>query len=120
MSEALITKQTRNLLKKYETNGEPLYFNKISDRYTSGIPDFQGTFYGISWYVELKDEGKELRNLQAWHLKRAKHAGAETLSTDCFQEVECFFKDIKENHAEISKHLQAHVIFGKYQGKPIF
>ncbi len=74
MSEAKITKKTKALLDKYESQSLPIYYNKISDRFTSGIPDIQGTFYGVSFYIELKDEGKEARKLQDWHLKRAKKA----------------------------------------------
>ena len=106
MSEALITNKTRKLLKDYEAAGEPIYFNKIADKFTSGIPDYQGTFYGISWYLELKDEGKEARKLQLWHLKQAKKAGAETLSSDKFNEVFDFFERIRLNHE--------HIVRGRY------
>lgn len=99
MSESLITKKTRDYLNEKLAQAEPLYFNKIADRFTSGIPDFQGTYYGISWYVELKDEGEEARKLQKWHLKQAQKAGAEVLSTDDFDAVVLFFEHIKANHS---------------------
>lgn len=103
MSEARITKKTKDLLDGHINNGEPLYFNKISDRFTSGIPDFQGTFYGISFYIELKDEDKVVRKLQDWHLKRARKAGAEVLSTDSFEEVRAFIDNILVNHVNITR-----------------
>lgn len=101
MSEALITHQTRKLLKQYEQNGEPIYFNKICDRYTSGIPDWQGTFYGVSFYIELKDFGEKPRKLQEWHLERARNAGAMCLATDDFHEVRGFMEHIRANHEHI-------------------
>lgn len=101
MSEALITKKTKKLLDSYEENGEPIYYNKISDRFTSGIPDIQGTFYGISFYIELKDAGEKARKLQKWHLRRAKKAGAEVLSTDDYDAVVVFMERIRVNHEHI-------------------
>ncbi|MCK5711486.1 MAG: hypothetical protein KAI25_02095 [Hyphomicrobiaceae bacterium] len=103
MSEAAITKKTKTLLDAYEASGEPLYFNKISDRFTSGIPDIQGTFHGVSFYIELKDEGEEARKLQLWHLKKARSSGAEVLSTDSFDEVAEFMERIRLNHEHIVK-----------------
>jgi hypothetical protein len=101
MSEAKITKDTKKILDDYKDAGEPLYYNKISDRFTSGIPDFQGTFHGISWYIELKDIGKKARKLQEWHLKQAKSAGAEVLSTDKIDDVRAFLERIRTNHRHI-------------------
>jgi len=98
MSEALITKKTKKLLDSKELRGEPIYFNKISDRFTSGIPDIQGTYYGVSFYIELKDKGEEARKLQDWHLTRAKKAGAEVLSTDNYDEVVAFIDQIKSDN----------------------
>jgi len=106
MAEAVITKKTKKLLDTYEASGEPLYFNKISDRFTSGIPDIQGTFYGVSFYIELKDEGEKARKLQKWHLVRAKKAGAEVLSTDNYDTVVKFLEYIKTNHR--------HIVMGRY------
>jgi len=103
MSEAIITKKTKTLLDKFILAGEPLYYNKISDRFTSGIPDFQGTWYGVSWYVELKDEGEEARALQEWHLRNARRAGAQVLSTDNYDEVVTFLERIRLNHEHIVK-----------------
>lgn len=101
MSEAKITGKVKKLLESYEVSGEPIYFNKISDRFTSGIPDYQGTFYGISFYIELKDEGKVARKLQEWHLYKARNAGAMAVSTDSYEAVLEFMEHIKHNH----KHL---------------
>lgn len=101
MSEALITKKTKKLLDTYELSGEPIYYNKISDRFTSGIPDIQGTFFGVSFYIELKDKDKEARKLQDWHLKRARNAGAEVISTDDYDAVVVFMERIRLNHEQI-------------------
>jgi hypothetical protein len=103
MSEAVITRQTKMMLDKYIMAGEELYYNKISDRFTSGIPDFQGTFYGVSFYIELKDEGKKARKLQDWHLRNARRAGAQVLSTDNYDEVVTFMERIRLNHEHIVK-----------------
>ena len=101
MSESKITKKTKDLLDRYDADGKPIYYNKISDRFTSGIPDFQGTFYGVSFYIELKDEGEEARKLQDWHLRKAHKAGAEVLSTDSFDAVVLFLDRIEKNHEHI-------------------
>ncbi len=103
MSEALITKKVKTLLDNYVVQGEPIYYNKVSDRYTSGCPDISGTFHGISFYIELKDIGKKARKLQDWHLRNARRAGAEVLSTDNYDEVETFLERIKLNHEHIIK-----------------
>lgn len=107
MSEAAITKKTKALLDNYESRGEPIYYNKISDRFTSGIPDIQGTFYGVSFYIELKDKGEEARKLQKWHLSRAKKAGAEVLSTDDYDAVVVFLERIRLNHEHIIRERYA-------------
>ena len=103
MSEAAITKKVKTLLDGYILNGEPLYYNKISDKFTSGMADVQGTFHGISWYIELKDIGKKARKLQEWHLRNARRAGAEVLSTDSYDEVVTFMERIRLNHEHIVK-----------------
>lgn len=103
MSEAIITKATRDLLNQYKSNKLPIYFNKISDRFTSGIPDWQGTFFGISFYIELKDKGEQVRPLQEWHLNEARKAGAEVLATDNFDDVVVFMERIRVNHEHIAR-----------------
>lgn len=101
MSERKITQKTRDVLNEYKELGLPLYFNKICDRFTSGIPDFQGTFYAISFYIELKDEGEDARKLQKWHLRQAERAGAQVLSTDDFNAVVLFLENIRHNHVKL-------------------
>jgi len=96
MAEARITKQTKGLLDQYIKDGADLYYNKISDRYTSGMADIQGTFNSVPFYVELKDVGKEARKLQVWHLIRAKRAKAAVLSTGCFDEITVFFAKLNK------------------------
>ena len=95
MAEKIITQKTKLLLQDYDHDKEPLFYWKVSDRFTSGIPDYAGTFYGVSFYVELKDEGEQARRLQQWQLQRAENAGALTLSTDSFDEVKSFFESIR-------------------------
>lgn len=101
MSESKLTRATKALLDDYEKAGEPIYYNKISDRFTSGIPDFQGTFHGISFYIELKDKGRTASKLQEWHLERAKKASAEVISTDDYIDIVNFMNRIRVNHRHI-------------------
>lgn len=91
MSEAKLTRKTKTLLDSLDN----IYYNKISDRFTSGIPDIIGVYYGIPFYIELKDVGQKPRKLQEWHLKQADDAGAMTLSTDDYDKVVEFMNDIK-------------------------
>lgn len=101
MSEAKITRQVKKLLLTYEDMKLPIYFNKISDRFTSGIPDYSGTFYGISFYIELKDAGEKARKLQEWHLKKARNAGAMCLSSDSYEVAEAFLENIRLNYKKL-------------------
>ena len=102
-NEKVITLKTKRLLNEYKVLGLPIFFWKVSDRYTSGIPDYQGTFYGIPFYLELKGEGEELRKLQKWTIDQCAYAGALTLATDSYEEVVRFFEDIRINHVFILK-----------------
>lgn len=95
--ERFITKKTKNFLTQLRKKGFPIYFNKISDRFTSGIPDVVGVCKGKAFYIELKDFGKKPRLLQAWQLKQVDKAGGATLATDDFCEVEKFIFDLLEN-----------------------
>lgn len=95
MSEKIITEKTRQLLKDYDVQKEPLFYWKVSDRYTSGLADYAGTFYGYSFYLELKDIGESARKLQEYQLQKAEAAGALTLSTDSFETVKLFFESIR-------------------------
>lgn len=95
MAESLITQKTMKLLKSFELAGEPIYFNKISDRFTSGIPDIVGVYYSVPFYIELKDAGEKARKLQVWHLNKARGAGAHVLDTDNYDEVVEFMSLIK-------------------------
>ena len=109
MSESLITQKTRILLKGYEVAGEPIYYNKISDMFTSGIPDYEGVFYSLAWYLELKDKGLKAGKLQKWHLQRAEKAGAIVLSTDNYMEVVDFFEHIRVNYLYILQQKTAKI-----------
>jgi len=85
--ERTITRQTKALLDTIKKQGAPLHYFKISDRFTSGIPDFVGVYNGRAFYIELKDVGEKPRKLQRWQLEQLKKAGAKTLATDTVDDV---------------------------------
>ena len=88
--ESAITKKVNAYLKtiKYITS---LHYYKVSDRYTSGIPDYIGVMEGVPFAIELKDEGKLPRKLQALTMQEMRHAGWKILSTDKMEDVTRFF-----------------------------
>lgn len=88
--EAKITKQCNRLFKSVRAKHKDFYFQKISDRFTSGIPDYYILYRGQCAWVELKRDGADARPLQEYTLRSLRAAGAMTLSTSQFIEVEGF------------------------------
>lgn len=87
LSEAFITRKCRELFEELARKHKDFFFQKISDRFTSGIPDFYLIWDGHCAWIELKKTGEVATKLQAYTLSRLKRAGAITLSTDNFKDV---------------------------------
>ena len=99
--EHIITHKTKNLLKEYRKRLRPaFYFQKTSDRYTSGIPDFYILYRGFSAHIELKREGEDAGVLQSHVLYSLQRAGARILCTDDFKEVRDFLKALTAERSQ--------------------
>lgn len=93
MAEAKITKQVKKYLDSFPKHA--LWYYKVSDKFTSGIPDFIGCYKGNFFVIELKDIGKKPGKLQEWTLKSIVSAGGSVMSTDNFDDVLELFDDLK-------------------------
>ena len=91
-TEGWITKKTNTLLKGYAKLG--IWFYKVSDKFTSGIPDFIGVCNGRFFAIELKRPGGKAGKLQLFILDRIDRAGGATLVTDDFNEVKSFITSL--------------------------
>lgn len=90
MSEAKITKECKALFDDLKKFYKGFYYQKISDRFTSGIPDFYVAYQGRSAWIELKEPGAVAKPLQAYTIRRLKQAGIPAFCTDDFKKVENF------------------------------
>jgi len=88
--EAKITKQCKDLFDKLKISYKGFYAEKISDRFTAGIPDFYVAYEGRSVWIELKKPGGVADPLQAHTIRRLKQAGIAAFCTDNFKDVERF------------------------------
>lgn len=96
--EAKVTEEVRKLFKEIEASGAPIWYQKISDRFTSGIPDYIFCYYGKFGAVELKKEGKKAEKHpwklfqlakphQAFTLYKIAKAEGHALATDNVEDV---------------------------------
>jgi len=97
--EKSVTKETKDLL-DYLAKHDLLWYWKVSDKFTSGIPDFVGVWRGRFFAIELKKEGiiarlgdkfGLARMLQAVVLRKIEKAGGLALATDNIQDVRRLF-----------------------------
>jgi hypothetical protein len=70
MKESSVTKAVREYLTSLDC-----WFWKVSDRYTSGIPDIVGVYRGRFFGLELKRPGGARRKLQDHNLRKIRDAG---------------------------------------------
>lgn len=95
MSEALITEKTREYLFELRLKHRPhVYYHKVSDKFTSGLPDWYILIKGVSLHIEQKDRGKEPRKLQVHTIRRIREAGGKVLVTDSFHETVKFIESV--------------------------
>jgi len=100
MAEALVTKNIKDYLdgfKKHE-----MWYWKVSDKYTSGIPDFIGCFGGILFGIEAKDAGEKPSKIQSQVSLNIRRAGGQTLLTDNIHDVKVFIKKLR-HRAEMTR-----------------
>ncbi len=87
MSEASLTARCRKYFKKIKQVRRSFYFQKFSDRFSSGIPDFYILYQGNSGWMELKDIGERPDKIQEFTLYELDRGGAHTMWTDNFEDV---------------------------------
>jgi len=107
MTEAYITKKVKEYLMELKNHfGPAFYFQKVSDRFTDGIPDYYITFRGKSLWLELKAPGERPRPLQIYVLKRLAKAGNMAEWTDNIEDArECIDEFVSTCDAKSSKIL---------------
>lgn len=66
--------------------GQPIWFQKWSDRFTAGLPDLIGCVRGRLLAIELKSEGKTATFLQKLTLERIQKAGGRAVVIDAFEQ----------------------------------
>ena len=85
--EGIITKQ----IKMYLEGLACCWFFKVSDRFTSGIPDFIGCYRGRFFAIEVKRQGGKPRMLQEYIIDKIKSAGGLAGTIDNISDIENFF-----------------------------
>ena len=95
MSEAAFTKDFKKHLKSVgKEHGHSFFYYKVSDRFTSGIPDFFVAFRGVSAYIELKDLRKKPSIIQAHQMKRLQQAGVMAVWFDSLEPATQFINEL--------------------------
>jgi len=87
LSEKTLTRKCNKLFKRLQIEHDGFFFQKLSDRFTSGISDYYVIYNGTSVWIELKAVGKKPDKIQVYFLQSLKRAGAITMWTDDFQDV---------------------------------
>jgi len=91
-TEALLQSYFRRQIKKLP---DPCEHWKISDRYTSNLPDNVVIYHGRTWFVELKAESKKLRNGQEFVGSKIMAAGGLFASCNDRSQVDRLIDFIK-------------------------
>jgi len=92
--ESKLTRKCNIFFKKLKDDFPGFFYQKISDRFTSGLPDYYLLFKGTSIWIELKNQGKRPRKIQSYTLKKLCDAGAITISTDSFEDISNLIENI--------------------------
>jgi len=90
LSEAKLTEQCRTYFKKIRLERPDFFWWKISDKYSSGIPDFFVAYNGVAIFIELKDKGRKPGKLQEYTLRCLNRAGVLSIWADDFKTVQAF------------------------------
>ena len=111
MSEAVLTKRCKKYFDKTSRVHPDFYFHKVSDKFTSGIPDYYVLFRGVSIWIELKAKGETIRPIQNHVMKRLHRAGAITLWTSEFDQVKRLAEQFE--HQAIHHHVCGTGVIGQ-------
>lgn len=96
--EAKVTKEIKDYLDALIKLGWRLWYQKISDRFTSGLPDFIVCCYGYFIAIEVKREGDKPKNhpwqdfalaepIQAFTLQKISNADGNCVAVDNVEDV---------------------------------
>lgn len=94
-----------------EEHNEGVWFYKSSDRFTAGIPDILGCYWGLFFGIELKAPGKEATTLQQITHQKIREAGGFVISSDNYDEIRKFLEEIKQYGKRIQQ------MFGRIKRK---
>lgn len=93
-----MTSKCDKLLKSVARNHDNFFFQKISDRFTSGLPDYYLLFNGQCVWIELKKTKAKPRNIQKYVMNKLRKAGANVAYFDDFLELERFIRSLVSQH----------------------
>lgn len=91
--EGRLTRRTKKKLDSVDG----LWYYKVSDRFTSGIPDFIVCYKGRLGALELKAPKKKATELQKITLDRIFRAGGVVSVADCDEKVDEFINQLTED-----------------------
>ena len=82
-SEAYITAKVKDhLVELRQRLGTNFTYQKLSDRFSHGIPDYYITYMGRSLWLELKATGESPRPIQVHVMNKLRKAGNEAVWAD--------------------------------------
>jgi hypothetical protein len=86
LTEAKLTKKCKDYLENFTD----IYLWKVSDRYTSGVPDLYFIINGRSFHIELKATGKRPGPLQRYIMYKINKAGGTAAWFDNYEDFIVF------------------------------
>jgi hypothetical protein len=92
--EGHVKKAIKDLLNMVKTK-EPLWFSIIQDRYTSGLPDIIGCFWGLFFSIEVKREGGKVEPLQAYVKSQIDNSRGFAIVADSVETVQTMLRRIR-------------------------
>lgn len=92
--EGKIKKGIKGLLKTVKLT-EPLSFFIIQDRYTSGLPDIIGCFWGFFFSIEVKRSGETAKPLQEYVKNEINASHGFAIVADSVEDAETLLRRIR-------------------------
>lgn len=89
--------QLRDKVKRYLKTITGLWFWKVSDRYTSGIPDIVGCYKGLFFAIELKIKGNSVTKIQQYTIDKVKKCEGNAFVCHSLNEVKKCIAEIERN-----------------------
>jgi hypothetical protein len=92
-TEAAFTKAVHKYLKTFSESD--LFYEKLSERYKSGVPDVWGCYKGKFFVIELKDATGVASPAQEAFIYRIKQSGGAAIVARTIAEVEDLMEFLK-------------------------